>query len=581
MTKNHFKTLGLKAGAGEEEVKKAYRSLAKKWHPDKNPNAGAEEKFKEIGAAYEYLQSKDRREMLTRELTKKSEPSPKTFTAASQNTSTSPQQPSTSKPAYNWEYKGTEKNTGSQPSAQAKAKENRSPGSKGGKKPKGRPPPKQAQSGWTPWSSGWQGEGGTTPPPNTTPGFSDAFTGFRIFVDTLGGQPFGAAFFFGDEDPSFGGLFGQADPFLGGLGPGAGPGSDPGAGRARPKPKRGPRNVASEHGYSGGLEEDLLFDVGASKKKGTPKTSRCPVCNKMVSPSGLARHAMHCGKFDAPSDTDDDDDIPAPGRYHFSSDDDDYYGYEDDVGGPFGKQNNGDWRSKHDDVLNKIRRDRKAYAAKLRRESAEEHRCEWCGRTFNLVAFERHLPVCREHVMRYGRPLNPTAGGGPPPDSKFARSRKYAENLFRPQAAGSSQRFSGAAGKESDSEERYSQPSPSPSPSPNPPPPPPSSGPRYTQHPGNMRPNAKPSPPKNTFQKQPAPAASTSKTPSSTNIGGRGKSTSTSMPGAARRSSGSSSSPSPPGMPSGVQGKKFHGTGFKPGANAPSNGRTNGRGGKQ
>lgn len=60
MTKNHFTVLGLKVGASEEEIKKAYKSLAKKYHPDKNSDAGAEEKFKEIGAAYEVLKSQDR-----------------------------------------------------------------------------------------------------------------------------------------------------------------------------------------------------------------------------------------------------------------------------------------------------------------------------------------------------------------------------------------------------------------------------------------------------------------------------------------------------------------------------------------
>lgn len=60
MTKNHFTVLGLKVGASEEEIKKAYKSLAKKYHPDKNSDAGAEEKFKEIGAAYEILKSQDR-----------------------------------------------------------------------------------------------------------------------------------------------------------------------------------------------------------------------------------------------------------------------------------------------------------------------------------------------------------------------------------------------------------------------------------------------------------------------------------------------------------------------------------------
>ena len=71
--KNHFQTLGVKPGASEDEIKKAYRSLAKKWHPDKNNEAGAEEKFKEISAAYDYLKSEDRRDILERDLSRPKE----------------------------------------------------------------------------------------------------------------------------------------------------------------------------------------------------------------------------------------------------------------------------------------------------------------------------------------------------------------------------------------------------------------------------------------------------------------------------------------------------------------------------
>ena len=51
----HLEVLGLSKGASEAEIKKAYRSLAKKYHPDVNKEAGAEEKFKEINEAYEVL----------------------------------------------------------------------------------------------------------------------------------------------------------------------------------------------------------------------------------------------------------------------------------------------------------------------------------------------------------------------------------------------------------------------------------------------------------------------------------------------------------------------------------------------
>jgi len=55
MGKDYYKILGVSKTATEDELKKAYRKLAIKYHPDKNKSAEAEEKFKEIGLAYEVL----------------------------------------------------------------------------------------------------------------------------------------------------------------------------------------------------------------------------------------------------------------------------------------------------------------------------------------------------------------------------------------------------------------------------------------------------------------------------------------------------------------------------------------------
>lgn len=53
---DYYKTLGLEKGASEDEIKKAFRKLALKYHPDRNPdNKEAEEKFKEINEAYQVL----------------------------------------------------------------------------------------------------------------------------------------------------------------------------------------------------------------------------------------------------------------------------------------------------------------------------------------------------------------------------------------------------------------------------------------------------------------------------------------------------------------------------------------------
>lgn len=54
--KDYYKILGVKKNSGQDEIKKAYRKLAVKYHPDKNQgNKNAEEKFKEINEAYEVL----------------------------------------------------------------------------------------------------------------------------------------------------------------------------------------------------------------------------------------------------------------------------------------------------------------------------------------------------------------------------------------------------------------------------------------------------------------------------------------------------------------------------------------------
>ncbi len=58
---NHYAVLGVEANASQAEIKKAYQKLAKQWHPDVNKAANAEQRFKEIAAAYEILGSEEKR----------------------------------------------------------------------------------------------------------------------------------------------------------------------------------------------------------------------------------------------------------------------------------------------------------------------------------------------------------------------------------------------------------------------------------------------------------------------------------------------------------------------------------------
>lgn len=62
LEKDFYKTLGVAKEADADAIKKAYRKLARKWHPDQNPgDAKAEEKFKEIGEAYSVLSDAEQR----------------------------------------------------------------------------------------------------------------------------------------------------------------------------------------------------------------------------------------------------------------------------------------------------------------------------------------------------------------------------------------------------------------------------------------------------------------------------------------------------------------------------------------
>lgn len=59
--KDYYKVLGVERDASQDEIKRAYRKLARKYHPDVNQEAGAEDQFKELGEAYEVLKDPEKR----------------------------------------------------------------------------------------------------------------------------------------------------------------------------------------------------------------------------------------------------------------------------------------------------------------------------------------------------------------------------------------------------------------------------------------------------------------------------------------------------------------------------------------
>ncbi|HZP83131.1 MAG TPA: DnaJ domain-containing protein, partial [Chthonomonadaceae bacterium] len=64
--RDYYEVLGVSRSASAEELKRAYRNLAKKYHPDINKAADAADKFKEIQAAYDVLSDETKRRQYDR-----------------------------------------------------------------------------------------------------------------------------------------------------------------------------------------------------------------------------------------------------------------------------------------------------------------------------------------------------------------------------------------------------------------------------------------------------------------------------------------------------------------------------------
>src|SRR6059058_5806581 len=63
---DYYKVLGVDKKASQDDIKKAYRKLARKYHPDTNKDPGAEERFKQVSEAYDVLGDEDKRKKYDR-----------------------------------------------------------------------------------------------------------------------------------------------------------------------------------------------------------------------------------------------------------------------------------------------------------------------------------------------------------------------------------------------------------------------------------------------------------------------------------------------------------------------------------
>ena len=59
--RDYYEVLGVPRSSSDDDLKKAFRKLAFKYHPDRNKEAGAEDKFKEVNEAYQVLSDKEKR----------------------------------------------------------------------------------------------------------------------------------------------------------------------------------------------------------------------------------------------------------------------------------------------------------------------------------------------------------------------------------------------------------------------------------------------------------------------------------------------------------------------------------------
>ncbi|OWF50612.1 uncharacterized protein LOC110450199 isoform X1 [Mizuhopecten yessoensis] len=430
MTKSLFAVLGVKPGATEDEIKKSYRNLARKYHPDKNKEPGAEEKFKEISAAYDHLKSADRREMHERQVNKPKEEPKKSFTKSkpggSYNTTFTSSAGKDDGKAYSGAYSkpaGTGSHTFTSPDEDFNFTFFSSKNSNRKSKQK-----KNKSKTQKPWSQDWN------IPDDAFPGDFEA--GFPGFGSNSGTFSFAFKSFVDDLDAHFSTFFAKSpfdfSTFHGGMDPF----DDIFVGKANKHQKKShskkeKQNIAPEHGYNGGLSGEYIFSPRQNTEPSSDEDNepgfrfssdsedddgyseprfKCSFCGKRLKLEALNAHEPACESRQR----------KAP--------------FEDNpFGGRYAKPNGKDWRDTHEDLLRNIRRARRA--AKMTKDDSDLGPvvCRYCGRSFSKTAADHHIPFCEKWTKDHGTPLNPQSkSAGTSTGSKQERAKEYSRSVPKP-----------------------------------------------------------------------------------------------------------------------------------------------------
>ncbi|XP_064650594.1 dnaJ homolog subfamily C member 21-like [Lineus longissimus] len=430
MTEDHYSTLGLRKGASEDEIKKAYRTLAKQWHPDKNHDAGAEERFKEIGAAYEILKSRDRREIWEREYdySKQSKETPKSNPKAPggkknnyyqsnfktyANEDSGPKTKGSSGRRFSYSYEQgpgrtkfsfffTDSDDADSDTENTPRREKTK--SKGGKTPRNNrsfsfsgPGGKGAKPEKPKWDKDWNGTEEARKNYNNQRRFSFNFGVFNVFNDGEMGfkaffkTPYDSNF---DEAPSF--AFSDDEEDL------------ESARQERIKQWReNSQKFAGKEGdpdwydWSRGGEDGDSYDEDEDLK------TSCSYCGRTMNSEMLLRHESKCR-------------VLMGGEYHSS--------------------NQANWRLRHEELINALRQSRRASMSDKKPPTPPPPNkndlitCNYCFRSFNYKAASKHIQFCEKKTKQTGRPDNPLGKGAEARDymSKNYTAREYAKTIPKP-----------------------------------------------------------------------------------------------------------------------------------------------------